>query len=141
MNSVTRDPRPAGGNIFSHVSRILVAICLVGVLHAAMPVSADETGIKGTVLRGPIHPGPIMAGQSDEAPFRALFWVLDGEKKVACFESGEKGYFMVLLPPGDYTIVPDTSAPIPYPSRQSKEVTVPAEGFAEVTLRFDTGMR
>ena len=57
------------------------------------------------------------------------------------FESDKNGCFKVLLPPGEYMIVPDGSAPIPYPKQQKKEVTVPEDGFADVTLRFDTGMR
>ena len=102
---------------------------------------ADETGIKGKVLRGPIVPGPTIAGESDEAPFHASFSVVGSKKVVARFESDENGNFKVLLPPGEYTIVPDASAPIPYPKRQTRDVTVPEDGFADVTLRFDTGMR
>jgi len=37
--------------------------------------------------------------------------------------------------------VPDKSTTIPGPQSQRKSVTVPADGFVEVTLRFDTGMR
>ena len=80
-------------------------------------------------------------GKPDEAPFRAYFHVLDWEREVARFESDEKGRFEVPLGPGEYTIVPDKSAPILFPHQQKKAVTVPEEGFAEVTLRFDTGMR
>ena len=141
MISVTRGTGRSGGRIFSHVPLLLAAICLAGGPQAAMPVSADETGIEGTVLIGPIRPGPAMAGQSDEAPFRASFLVLDSEHKVASFESDDQGYFKVLLPAGEYTIVPVKSTPILFPGRQKKTVTVPEDGFANVTLRFDTGMR
>jgi len=141
MSRLMSDPTNPGERIFSYVLLILVAIFLIGPLHATTPVIADETGIKGKVLRGPIRPGPEIAGESDEAPFRASFHVLDSEQVVARFESDEKGYFKVLLPPGEYTIVPDASAPIPYAKRQTKEVTVPEDGFADVTLKFDTGMR
>ena len=53
----------------------------------------------------------------------------------------ENGYFEVLLAPGEYTIVPDKKAPILSPTRQTKRVSVPDDGFADVVLRFDTGMR
>jgi hypothetical protein len=106
-----------------------------------MPVNAAETGIRGTVLWGPVKPGPARLGQSDEEPFRATFHVLDSEHEVARFESDGKGNFEVSLPAGDYTIVPDKSTPIPTPQSQTKTVTVPEDGFALVTLRFDTGMR
>ena len=120
---------------------LLVAICLAGGLFAMMPVNAAETGVRGTVLWGPVKPGPARVGQSDEAPFGATFIVLAGECQVAQFKSDKKGNFEVLLPAGEYTIVPDKSTPIPAPQSQTKTVTVPADGFAVVTLRFDTGMR
>jgi hypothetical protein len=80
-------------------------------------------------------------GRDDEAPFRATFYVLASEQVVTRFESDERGCFEVLLPAGEYTIVPDKSAPISFPARQRKTVTVPEGGFARVILRFDTGMR
>jgi len=111
--------------------------CLIG----GRPASADETGIVGTVLLGPVAPGPAHADGSDETPFRASFQVRASGKIVARFESDEFGRFRVVLPPGRYMVVPDESAPMPYPARQATEVMVPEEGFVEVTLRFDTGMR
>ena len=120
---------------------LLAVICLSGGLFAAMPVIAAETGIRGAALWGPIKPGPTRVGQSDEAPFRATFIVLVAERQVVRFKSDKKGKFEVLLPAGDYTIVPDKSTPIPAPQSQAKTVSVPEDGFAVVTLRFDTGMR
>ena len=120
---------------------LLAVICLSGGLFAAMPVKAAETGIRGTALWGPIKPGPTRVGQNDEAPFRATFSVLIAERQVARFKSDKEGKFAVLLPAGNYTIVPDRSAPVPTPQSQTKTVTVPKDGFAVVTLRFDTGMR
>lgn len=106
-----------------------------------MPANAAKTGIRGTVLWGPVRPGPARVGQSDEAPFFATFIAFAAERQVAKFKSDKKGHFEALLPAGDYTIVPDNSTPIPAPQGQKKSVTVPVDGFAEVTLRFDTGMR
>lgn len=119
----------------------LAAICLAGGLFAAMPARAAETGVRGTVLYGPVKPGPTRVGQSDEAPFSATFIVIAAGREVARFKSDKKGIFEVLLPAGEYLIVPDNKTPIPAPQSQSKPVTVPIDGFAEVTLRFDTGMR
>jgi hypothetical protein len=131
MNSRTQNPFPF----------LLAAICLAGGLFAVMPVNAAETGVRGTVLWGPVKPGPATVGQSDEAPFHATFIVFAADRQVARFKSDKKGNFEVLLPAGDYTIVPDKLTPIPAPQSQTKTVTVPADGFAVVTLRFDTGMR
>ena len=106
-----------------------------------MPVRGAETGIRGTVLWGPVKPGPTRFGQDDEAPLSATFLVFAAEHVTVRFESDKKGYFEVLLPAGDYTIVPNKGTPIPAPQSQSKPVSVPTDGFVEVTLRFDTGMR
>ncbi len=105
-------------------------------------IGANATGITGQVLWGPIVPGPEAPGQVNEAPFSAFFSVLDAaDNAVARFESDDDGNFTVLLAPGEYTIVPDASTPMPNPEQQRKSVTVPASGFAEVVLRFDTGIR
>jgi len=131
MNSQTHNPFPF----------LLAAICLAGGLFAVMPVSAAETGVRGTVLWGPVNPGPARIGKSDEAPFSATFIVLAAEREVARFKSDKQGHFEVALPAGDYAIVPDNSTPIPAPHSQAKSVIVPENGFVEVTLRFDTGMK
>ena len=123
------------------ITFLLVGICLVGGLNAGMLVNAGEIGIRGTALWGPVKPGPSRLGQSDEAPLSATFIVLVDERQVAQFQSDKKGNFEILLPAGDYTIVPDKSTPIPAPQSQKKMVTVPEDGFAVVTLRFDTGMK
>jgi hypothetical protein len=111
-------------------------------LELANAVSANATGITGQVLMGPIVPGPEVPGQINEAPFSALFGVLDSQNNVvASFKSDDNGYFTVALPPGEYIIVPDASAPILFPEQQTKSVIVPETGFADVILRFDTGIR
>jgi hypothetical protein len=129
------------GTMFNHVSVLLAAIFLLGGLQAAGSVIAAETGIRGTVLWGPVQPGPARFGEKQEAPLRASFYVLSSGRKVASFESCDNGTFEVPLPPGEYTIVPDASTPMPFPQRQKKTVAVPDDGFATVVLRFDTGMR
>lgn len=141
MSNATRAGTESVGKYLSYVARTLAAILLLCGLYVATPAIADETGIRGKVLRGPVRGGPVILGQSHDAPFRASFSALDAEGKVTRFESDENGCFEVLLPPGEYTIVPGRSAPILFPQRQGKEVTVPEDGFARVTLRFDTGMR
>ncbi len=115
------------------VTTVLMAACL----HAG----ETETGIRGTVLLGPVTPGPTKLGESDEAPLKASFTVHSGGQKVARFESDRQGRFEVSLPVGEYTIVPDKNTPIPYAARQTTKVSVPGDGFAVVTIRLDTGMR
>ena len=137
MKRVARTHRlPAG-----HILRALAVICLAGGIQTVMPVRAADTGVRGTVVWGPVVPGPISPGQTHEAPLRASFQILSAGRKVAQFESDEKGHFEVSLPAGNYTIVPDKSTRIPYAERQKTTVTVPEDGFAVITIRLDTGMR
>ena len=141
MKRITMAPVTIDRRIFKRLPLLLTAICLVGCLQATTPAYAVETGIRGTVLWGPVKPGPTKYGQNDEAPLRASFTVFDADNKVTEFESDRIGRFEVSLPPGNYTIVPDKSTPVPFPESQKTQVTVPADGFAVVTIRLDTGMK
>ncbi len=103
---------------------------------------ADSSGIEGQVLRTNVKPGPVRQGEPTEVPFSATFRVLDADgKEVLTFTTDEDGRFKVVLPPGDYTIVPAEDTPILRPSTQQKTVTVPKDAFTELRLVFDTGMR
>ncbi len=93
------------------------------------------------MLRGPIQPVCQEGEPCDDAPFAATFNVYRGSRRVAAFRSGKDGRFEVPLAPGRYTIVPSDDAPILFPEGQPQEVTVEAEGFTDVTLHFDTGIR
>lgn len=105
-------------------------------------VGYEDTGIRGQVLRGPVNPGPQAEGDPSEAPFSASFHVLNRRDiRVGRFRSDENGLFAIKLPSGDYTIVPDESAPLLSPQQQRKRVSVPPGSFATVVLRFDTGLR
>jgi hypothetical protein len=104
--------------------------------------SISGTGISGQVLMGPIVPGPEVPGQVNEAPFSALFNVFHADGSTAGrFQSDEDGQFEIDLRPGEYTVVPDASAPFPNAGQQTRPVTVPEQGYADVILRFDTGIR
>lgn len=126
---------------YTFVRLLLVPFLLLSGIQMAAPVHSAETGIRGTVFWGPVKPGPSTLGQSDEAPLSASFMALDSEKKMTRFESDKQGSFVVYLPAGKYMIIPDESKPALFPGKQEKFITVPEDGFAEVTLRYDTGMR
>ena len=141
MNASVTKSKLKEGRKTEPLSGWVAIFSLVLVMLAAMPINAAETGIRGTVLWGPVKPGPSRFGKSNEAPFKATFHVFFSDKEVASFKSDKRGSFEVLLVPGEYTIVPDKSTPMPVPRSQKKSVTVPEDGFAEITLHFDTGMR
>lgn len=98
------------------------------------------TGLSGVVLRGPIQP-VCMEGDPCEETFAAGFTVRRHDLVVRRFDSDAEGRFSVELPPGTYLIVPDPNAPILAPEGQAREVTVDQEGFTDVELHFDTGIR
>jgi len=118
---------------------LLWAFALVAPAHGA---EEPETGLEGRVLVGPARPGPVRDVESDRGgPLVGLFHVERGDETVADFETDDDGRFRIALEPGDYEIVPDRSVRQLLPRRQRREVTVPDEGFDEVTLRFDSGLR
>jgi len=120
---------------------LMACIGLAGCLQTITPAYAVETGIRGTALWGPVRPGPSKLEEVDEAPLRASFAIYSAAHKIKKFESDCGGRFQVSLPPGDYTIVPDKSTPIPSPESQKTRVTVPEDGFTDIIIRLDTGMK
>lgn len=120
---------------------VFALICLIISLGAGMNVYAGDTGIRGIVVWGPVKPGPSKYGQDDEAPLSASFTVVGADKSIATFKSDRMGRFEISLAPGEYTIVPDKNTPIPFPESQKTQVSVPADGYVEVTVRLDTGMK
>lgn len=112
-----------------------------GALGSIMSANATETGVRGIVMWGPLKPGPEKMGQSIEAPLAATFAVLSEDGQIAQFTTDRMGQFELALPPGDYTIVPDKKIPIPNARRQITRVTVPDNGYIEITIRLDTGMK
>jgi hypothetical protein len=98
------------------------------------------TGLDGSVHRGPVTP-VCMAGVPCDAPFAANFEVRRGSRRVATFRSDSAGHFTVRLPPGSYTIVPGSDAPLLNPTMQVRSVEVGATGLTSAQLTFDTGIR
>lgn len=119
---------------------LAAALCLAGVVVAC----ADNTGTLGSVrvyglmLRGPTQPVCAANDPCDE-PFAAGFTVFQGSRDVRRFRSGSDGRFAIRLDPGDYTVVPDSDAPIL--GRQPKDLQVAVADSIFVTFDFDTGIR
>ncbi len=103
------------------------------------PTDSQTTGLTGTVRRGPITP-VCQVGVPCDAPFAAGFQVWQGSRFVAGFQSDSAGHYLVLLAPGAYTVVPDSTAPI-FPKGQTRQVTVGPVGLTHLDLEFDTGIR
>jgi hypothetical protein len=97
------------------------------------------TGFEGTAYLGPTR--PVCRVESPcEAPFTTGFEVWRGKQVVARFQSDSAGRFRLQLPPGTYTVIPDSSAGILLRS-QAQQVTVEASRLTQVEWHFDTGIQ
>ncbi|MEJ2219140.1 MAG: hypothetical protein P8099_21355 [Gemmatimonadota bacterium] len=122
--------------------RLAAALFLAGTLAACVD-SVDGVNALGSVrvyglaLRGPTQPVCTVNDPCTQ-PFAAGFTVYQGSREVRRFWSDINGRFAVRLDPGNYTVVPDSTAPV---LAQSQDMTVPAADSTFVTLTFDTGIR
>ena len=119
---------------------LLLVICF-GIGMNAFADNSGEGGIRGMVLMGAMKPGPASPGDRVNAPASVVFSVRQDKSHVTTFRSGKDGRFEVSLPPGDYVVVPHKNTPIPFPEKQSTPVTVPVDGYAEITIHLETGMK
>ena len=138
------------------MSRILIAFVLLALPAACgnendTPAATTTTpsnttatataGIDGRVLLGPTCPVQ-REGMPCEEPYEATIVVWDAGRtqRVLIFDSDDSGRFHVALSPGEYYVEPQGDAQgLPRPEPQT--VTVPADTFVSVILRYDTGIR
>jgi hypothetical protein len=123
-------------------ARTMLVVCAaVAVQACAGTAPTPATGLTGVVVRGPITP-VCRVDVACDAPFSATFNVERSGRRVTQFQSDAMGQFTVFLPPGTYTVLPNSDAPIISPSSQAKSVTVADNGMLTVVrLTFDTGIR
>lgn len=99
-----------------------------------------DSGIRGQVTIGPTCPGPVRIGQSCDQPYQANISVLDPQGHVVTqFRADPQGRFEVPLPPGTYTLHPETPGVLPRAADQT--VMVGSGQFTDVTIEYDTGIR
>ena len=112
-------------------------------LAGSCPHEKGRSGIVGTVMKGPMCPGPGRIGHPcPDKPVAATFYVHNAEGKVvATFRSDDRGHFEVELLPGTYTLVPDEEARAETVGAVSVRVTVKEGEVTEVPIHWDTGMR
>jgi hypothetical protein len=103
-------------------------------------VPATATGLSGVVLRGPIMP-VCNAIDPCDAAFSSGFQLKKDGVAIGAFRSDTDGCFAVQVPSGNYVVVPDADAPILSPESQMQSVTVGPDGWTQVELTFDTGIR
>lgn len=121
--------------------------CIKVILLIMLLVSCDSdieltSGLEGQVIRGPINGGPEVIGQINYEPFSAFFHITGRTNTYrSTFNTDENGEFSIQLPPGNYYIIPDKTAPLLGAELQRKEVTVFEDSVVSVVLNFDTGIR
>jgi Prealbumin-like fold domain len=104
--------------------------------------SNSETGIEGTIALSPTHPGPIREGVPSSAPLANIdFVVTQDDRTVASFQTDEKGYFRVSLPPGHYVVATKEKKSGKVGRRGPFEVDVTSGQMTKVEWHCDTGMR
>ena len=120
-------------------SLLLLALAC-GTASCGAPTAPSDTGLVGTVVRGPVQPVCQVTVPCD-APFSANFTVQQADRVVATFHSDSQGHFEVRLASGTYVVVPSSDAPIISPRAQTKDVVVGSSRLTTVLLHFDTGIR
>jgi hypothetical protein len=105
----------------------------------AIAASESESGISGEVTIRPVRPHGTI-GQQNQEPYRATIEVTDSNgRPVANVQSDPEGKFRIGLPPGTYTLRPQTSGP--YPRASTQTVIVEPRSFTQVQVIYDTGIR
>jgi hypothetical protein len=103
------------------------------------------TGIQGTMLIGPVCPGPEKIAPDPKCadkPYRGGLAVIaaTSEDVVAMVTPNQAGEFSVAVPPGRYVVKWLDARPYSW-KFQSSIIEVTANHMTSVHLRFDTGMR
>ncbi|MGB3921804.1 MAG: hypothetical protein WBL19_00780 [Minisyncoccia bacterium] len=100
-----------------------------------------QSGIEGTVLRGPMCPVVRVGEECPDAPYETEVVVrrASSEKVFASIKSGKDGKFLINLSPGDYTVnaVNDGISKV----CNDVLVTVLPERVENVIISCDTGIR
>jgi hypothetical protein len=110
-----------------------------------------DSGIEGKVLLGPMSAVVNSDNAVPDKPYKATIKVLNPTREqITQFETEEDGRFKVALEPGEYIIspiapnAPQTPGSLqvpkpPYPEEQKVKVK-PGE-YAQIIVRYDTGLR
>ena len=130
--------RPALGAGVLAAGVLTIAACGSG--DASPSPSTAASGIRGTVVLGPTCPVQHAGASPCLTPYPATLVVTDSDdRQVARTTARADGSFEVILPPGEYVILPRPGNP--FPQAQPLDVTVVPGQFAEVQINYDTGVR
>lgn len=118
---------------------------LAGKLISANPQSTGTaSGIEGQAFIGPVCPVVSAENQTQcaDQPYQAVIAVMDQQNTVVTqFQTDATGHFKVELPPGTYTLNPQSEQNAPFPRAGVKQVTVKEGEFTQIEINFDSGIR
>ncbi len=102
-----------------------------------------RSGIAGRVTVGPACPVMEEGKPCPDRPYQAELTIrrADSGDIVASVVSDIEGLFRVELPPGSYTVDPGVPRLVTDPRAEPVTVGVAADHFAQVIVRFDSGVR
>ena len=125
-------------------------VLLITVLAAFALVSCSNgtgtgdgtTGIRGSVVLGPTCPVERADSPCPPAPYAARITVKQGGDAVASYDTGPDGTFHIQLAPGTYTVEAEPLEENPIARMDPlPPVDVPSDGYADITISFDSGIR
>jgi hypothetical protein len=131
-----------GGQLEAHLDTSGRKFKVLGLPTAEDSLADPQgSGIYGQVLIGPVCAGPVQEGQScPNHPYQAVITVLDQTNQVVTeFRTDPQGIFRFALPPGAYTLRPESPGKMPHAAEQA--VIVPDGEYIMVQITYDSGMR
>jgi hypothetical protein len=124
------------------VFALLTAATTAGCGPTSHPRAVPGTGIEGRVTVGPTCPVERVGTPCPPAPLSAVIIVRDSTgAKVARVASGKDGLFRVDLPPGTYTLDPQSPGPAGLPRGEPQTVEVRRGAYTHAEVHYDSGIR
>jgi Carboxypeptidase regulatory-like domain len=124
---------------------ILILVSLSVISSSCLGSSAvpeqtvPDSGIEGLIILRPISPIE-RAGVPNYRPYQATVVIEDADgSEVTQFQSASDGSFRIALPPGEYTLRPESSTGRPH--ARSTAVRVAAGQFTQIHIEYDSGIR
>jgi len=119
-------------------SRTLAVIVLILTVAAGASAASSSSGLRGTVLRGPIMP-VCREGVPCDAPAPGLVLAFSRAGVVRKTRTDAKGAYRIALPPGAYSVT--TSLRLFGRTPRPARVRVRAGHWDRIVFSVDTGIR
>jgi hypothetical protein len=132
-------PRPSVGRLLAAIALCWLAVACEG---APTATARADTGIRGTVILGPTCAVEQETQSPCLTPLAAVLVVRskDGSTEVGRVTSSADGRFELVLPPGEYVILPEPGEN-GFPVAQPQDITVRAGEFTDLEINYDSGIR